>query len=105
MSTNLYSRFAGLWFFLYFYTVLNTRQAAAHLLQTDLHEDVCWKEDPETDGEKNPSLHPAPRILVFHQLLADLAVNLISAARGTKTKSSGNTRRHQRRRTEPPAVQ
>ncbi len=49
------------------------------LLQADLHEEVCWGEDPKTDGKKDPALHAAPPVLIVHQLLTDLAVNLIPA--------------------------
>ncbi|TNN54023.1 hypothetical protein EYF80_035791 [Liparis tanakae] len=49
------------------------------MLQTDLYEVVCGGEDPKTDGEKDPTLHRAPLVLIVHQLLTDLAVNLIPA--------------------------
>ena len=49
------------------------------MLQTDLHEEVCWGEDPKTDGEKGPALHTTRPVPVVHQLLTDLAVNLIPA--------------------------
>ena len=49
------------------------------MLQTDLQEEVCWGEDPKTDGKKIPAQHTAPPVLVAHQLLTDLAVNLIPA--------------------------
>lgn len=69
-------------------------QAAVDLQRTDLHEEVGRREDAQTDGEEDPALHAAPCALVFHQLLTDLAVNLIPA----KEKTVATTRRHQVRR-------
>lgn len=75
----------------------NTRKAAVNLqtaallndlLQTDLHEEVCWGEDPKTDGKKGPALHPAPPVPIVHQLLTDLAVNLIPARVGKHGKNA-----------------
>lgn len=60
-------------------------QAAAllnDLLQTDLHEEVCWGEDPKTEGKKGPASHTAVPVLIVHQLLTDLAVYLIPAQVG-----------------------
>lgn len=64
-------------------------QAAVDLQRTDLHEEVGRREDAQTDGEEDPALHAAPCALVFHQLLTDLAVNLIPA----KEKISGNNQK------------
>lgn len=52
------------------------------VLLTDLHEEVCWGEDPKTDGKKGPALYPAPSVSVVHQLFTDLAVNFIPVRRG-----------------------
>lgn len=46
-------------------------------LHADLHEKVRWGEDTKANGKKGPSLHLASRVLIVHQLLADLAVNFI----------------------------
>ena len=61
-------------------------------LHTDLHEQVCRREDPETDGEEGPASNTALPVLVVHQLLTDLAVNLISTQkRNTEEKTVRTT--------------
>lgn len=59
------------------------------LLQTDLHEQVGRREDPETDGKEGPALHTALTVLVVHQLLTDLAVNLVPAQRNKHMRENG----------------
>lgn len=49
------------------------------LLLTDLHEELGWWEDAQADREEDPAFVAAPRVVVVHQLLTDLAVNLIPA--------------------------
>lgn len=55
-------------------------------LHTDLHEEVGWRKDPNTDGKKGPTFHLAPLVPVLHQLLADLTINFIPAAEGKHEK-------------------
>lgn len=57
-------------------------------VQTDLHEEVRRREDAQTDGEKDPALRTAPPVLVVHQLLTDLTVDLIPAGEEKKEMSS-----------------
>lgn len=59
------------------------------MLQTDLSEEVCWGEHAETDGKKGPAKHTAFPVVVSHQLLTDLAVNLIPA-QVEKQEKKGN---------------
>lgn len=66
-------------------------QAAVDSQHIDLHEEVGWRENAQTDGEKDPAFHAAPRALVFYQLFTDLAVNLIPAK---EKKTVATTRRH-----------
>lgn len=48
---------------------------------TDLPKEVCWRENPQTDGEENPPLHTIPPVIVFQQLFTDLTIDLIPAQR------------------------
>lgn len=70
-------------------TVCQDGPAAVDSQRTDLHEKVGRRENAQTDGEKDPALHAAPRALVLHQLFTDLAVNFISA----EEKNSGNNQK------------
>lgn len=58
---------------------------------TDLYEELWWGEDTKADGKKGPAMHTALPVPVVHQLLTDLAVNLIP----TQTEQHPNQNHNQ----------
>lgn len=48
------------------------------------NQELSWRENPETDGEKQPALLTALLVLILRQLLTDLTVDLISETNARK---------------------